>query len=68
MPGKAEGGPGRERAIEAKAEGSEVGKEVKMRVENKVPPGKCDRKGQATVAAFRPWRGLPALNPHPLTA
>jgi hypothetical protein len=34
----------------------------------KVPPEACDKQGQTTVAAFRPWRGLPALNPHPLTA
>ena len=33
-----------------------------------VPPGVCDSQSQTTVAAFRPWRGLPALNPHPLTA
>ncbi len=33
-----------------------------------MPPGVCDKQDRTTVAAFRPWRGLPALNPHPLTA
>ncbi len=32
-----------------------------------MPPGSCDKEGRTTVAAFRPWRGLPALNPHSLT-
>ena len=38
------------------------------KVKRRVPPEACDKKGRTTVAAFRPWRGLPALNPHPLTA
>ncbi len=38
------------------------------RCSKKVPPERCDKEGRTTVAAFRPWRGLPALNPHSLTA
>lgn len=31
------------------------------------PPESCDKEDQTTVAAFRPWRGLSALNPQSLT-
>jgi hypothetical protein len=33
----------------------------------KGPSGNHDKEGQATVASFRTWRGLPAFNPWPLT-
>ena len=33
----------------------------------KSPSGDHDKEGQATVASFRTWRGLPAFNPWPLT-
>ncbi len=35
-------------------------------VEKEKPPEICDREGLTTVAAFRPWRGLLALNPQSL--
>jgi len=35
--------------------------------EKKVPSGNHDKEGQATVAAFRLWRGLPAFHPWSLT-
>ena len=38
-----------------------------LRPETKGPSGNHDKEGQATVASFRTWRGLPAFNPWPLT-
>src|SRR5438477_10088075 len=31
------------------------------------PPGNRGKEDRTTVAAFLPWRGLPVLNPQPLT-
>jgi hypothetical protein len=35
--------------------------------EKESPSGNHDKEGQAAVASFRTWRGLPAFNPWPLT-